>query len=181
MEDMANVERKSLATRRVFVIAAAVLLTAGLSQRASALVDPCGGDCNLDGEVAINELVLGVNIELGATELAKCEAMDIDHSVEVEINELVTGVNHALTGCPAITCTAPVGGRCVEIAPGPDAQDQLLSALLEAQPHDVIFLEQGHYDLDSQLSLQVDDVTIQGEGMNRTVLSFANQTAGGEG
>ena len=178
---MADTQRGIGGTRRVLVIMAAVLAVGGLRQRADALADPCGGDCNLNGEVGINELILGVNITLDATDLAQCEAMDLNQSGQVEINELVTGVTHALGGCPAITCTAPTNGRCVEIAPGAGAQDALLTALLDAQPHDVIFLKQGHYDIDSQLSLDVDDVTIQGEGMNRSVLSFANQNAGGEG
>jgi hypothetical protein len=59
----------------------------------------CAGDCNGDGAVAINELVLGVNIALGTSPLAMCAALDADASGTVAINELIAAVNAALTGC----------------------------------------------------------------------------------
>ena len=167
-------------SRRFFVLVAAVIAAGAFGQRANAAA-ACGGDCNGDGRVEVYELILGVNIALDSADLAQCAAIDLDGDGQVQMNELITGVNDGLVGCPPITCTAPVGGRCVEIAPGPDAQDALLTALLEAQPKDVIFLKQGRYEIDGQLSLQVDDVTIQGEGMNRSILSFKDQSAGGEG
>ncbi len=177
---MTNRHRGIGGSRRLFVLIAAVIAAGALGQPARA-AEPCGGDCNGDGTVEIHEILLGVNIALDMADVAQCEAMDGNASAQVEMNELITAVNDGLRGCPAITCTAPAGGRCVEIAPGPDAQDALLTALLEAQPKDVVFLKQGRYDIDSQLSLQVDDVTIRGEGMNRSILSFRNQSAGGEG
>jgi len=61
----------------------------------------CIGDCNHDGQVAINELVIGVNIALGSFPLSQCPAFDTNHSGSVEINELVGGVNSALNGCAA--------------------------------------------------------------------------------
>lgn len=60
----------------------------------------CPGDCNGDGRVSINELILGVNIALGNAPLAQCPAFDGNASGSVEINELVRGVNAALGGCP---------------------------------------------------------------------------------
>jgi len=63
----------------------------------------CVGDCDDSGSVAINELVLGVRISLGESDLTACPAFDGDDSGTVAINELVQGVNNALTGC-----TAPV-------------------------------------------------------------------------
>ena len=62
---------------------------------------PCIGDCNGDRVVAINELVIGVNIALGPAAVAQCDAMDGNHDGNVAVNELVAAVNHALTGCPA--------------------------------------------------------------------------------
>lgn len=75
---------------------------------------------------------------------------------------------------------APVQ-RIVEIEPGDNDQDTILTALIEAQPHDVIYLKAGNYQLTGQLSLDVDDVTLRGDGINDTVLSFADQTTGAEG
>ena len=64
------------------------------------MVSSCVGDCNGDGEVAINELITGVNIALGSLPLDRCPSFDINDDGEIEINELITGVNNALAGCP---------------------------------------------------------------------------------
>jgi len=48
--------------------------------------------------VAINELIVGVNLALGNGGL--CAAADADGSGDVAINELIQGVNNALRGCP---------------------------------------------------------------------------------
>jgi parallel beta-helix repeat protein len=141
----------------------------------------CAGDCGENGSVEINELIIGVNIALGFTDAVECSSFDTNSSGEVEINELITAVGFALNGCPVVTCPVPEGGRCVEITPGPDAQDALLTALLEAEPKDVIFIKEGTYTIDSQLSLDVDDVTIRGEGIDKTILDFSTQTGAPEG
>jgi len=60
----------------------------------------CVGDCSGDGSVAINELILGVNIALGNNPLSTCPAFDANDSGMVEINELISAVNAALNGCP---------------------------------------------------------------------------------
>ncbi|MGE0519678.1 MAG: beta-propeller fold lactonase family protein [Candidatus Binatia bacterium] len=65
----------------------------------------CTGDCDSDGNVAVNEIVTCVPIALNEAPLAQCEPCDTDGSAAVEIYELVTAVGHALTGCPA----APAG------------------------------------------------------------------------
>jgi hypothetical protein len=59
----------------------------------------CVGDCNNDGMVAINELVLGVNIALGLQSIDVCEAFDCQDTGTVPINCLIQGVNNALNGC----------------------------------------------------------------------------------
>ena len=58
----------------------------------------CAGDCNGDGTVAINELILGVNIALGAP-AAGCPPIDANGDGEVAINELIAAVGRALSGC----------------------------------------------------------------------------------
>lgn len=60
---------------------------------------PCPGDCDRNGTVAVNELVLGVNISLDRADVADCLAMDSDSSGAVAVNELVAAVNRALRGC----------------------------------------------------------------------------------
>ncbi len=58
----------------------------------------CAGDCDGDGGVAINELILAVNIALGAP-VAGCPAIDTNGDGEVAINELIAAVGRALSGC----------------------------------------------------------------------------------
>ena len=62
---------------------------------------PCVGDCGNDGSVAINELIIGVNIALGSRPIGDCPEFDANSSGMIEINELIQGVNNALNGCPA--------------------------------------------------------------------------------
>jgi subtilisin-like proprotein convertase family protein len=61
----------------------------------------CTGDCDGNGRVAVNELVLGVNIGLERANVSMCPAFDADGSGSVVVNELVSGVGNALNGCPA--------------------------------------------------------------------------------
>lgn len=58
----------------------------------------CAGDCDGDGHVAINELVTGVRIALGFTEVV-CAAIDSTGEGDVAIAELVAAVGNALNGC----------------------------------------------------------------------------------
>jgi len=59
----------------------------------------CSGDCNNDGTVAINELIIGVNIALGSTPASQCPAFDANGDGQVVISELISAVNAALNGC----------------------------------------------------------------------------------
>lgn len=60
-------------------------------------------------------------------------------------------------------------------------QDILQLALLDAKPGDIITIPAGTHQLDRGLSLSVAGVTIRGEGMDASVLSFKGQIAGAEG
>jgi hypothetical protein len=59
---------------------------------------PCTGDCDGNGIVAINELILGVNIALDHQPVSACPACASPEGV-VDIAQLVKGVNNALNGC----------------------------------------------------------------------------------
>jgi hypothetical protein len=59
----------------------------------------CVGDCNGDAMVTVNELVTGVNIDLGSLAVSACRAFDIDGNGAVTINELIQAVSNALTSC----------------------------------------------------------------------------------
>ena len=75
--------------------------TGVISGTATATVPPggCVGDCNGNGMVEINELIIGVNIALGSAPLSNCSSFDANHDGMVEINELIQAVNNALNGC----------------------------------------------------------------------------------
>lgn len=61
----------------------------------------CTGDCDGNGTVAINELILGVNIAIENQAVTVCPPFDANDSGAVEINELIQGVNNAISGCPS--------------------------------------------------------------------------------
>ena len=61
----------------------------------------CVGDCNGDGMVSIDELVLGVDITLGSASVDGCRAFDCSGAGTVAIDCLVQGVTASLNGCPA--------------------------------------------------------------------------------
>jgi hypothetical protein len=60
----------------------------------------CGGDCDGDGHVFVDEIVSGVSIALGAVDLAQCRHSDTDADGRVTVDELIRGVTAALEGCP---------------------------------------------------------------------------------
>ena len=67
------------------------------------------------------------------------------------------------------------------VEPGDGANERLVEALILAEPGDTVTIAAGRYDLTDELSLDVDNVTVRGEGADRTVLSFKGQTGAGEG
>lgn len=71
--------------------------------------------------------------------------------------------------------------RTWRIEPGAGAEQALQTALIEARPGDTIHLERGRFELSTGLSLDVDRVTVRGEGQDRSILSFTNQRRGAEG
>jgi dienelactone hydrolase len=65
----------------------------------------CPGDCDDNGAVTVNELVLGVHLALqgpagGAGVMSVCTAFDLDGNGVVTIDELLEAVGAALRGCP---------------------------------------------------------------------------------
>jgi parallel beta-helix repeat protein len=67
-----------------------------------------------------------------------------------------------------------------EALPG-DYQKQLQTQLITAKPGDVIRIPAGVHNINRGLSLNVSGVTIRGEGMDKSILSFRNQLQGAEG
>lgn len=59
----------------------------------------CVGDCNGDGVVTVNEIIIGVNIALGNQTLDQCPSFDANGNGAVTVDELIKAVNNALNGC----------------------------------------------------------------------------------
>lgn len=96
------------------------------------------------------------------------------------------GIKSTLTALFVAAACSPgraADSRTVAIEPGPKAQQELQTALIEAQAGDVVRLAAGHYDFTATLSLDVAGVTVRGAGPQQTILSFKNlvQGTGGEG
>ncbi len=85
-----------------FAVLLAVLVAA---TRVSA--QPCAGDCNGDGMVRVDEMIVGVRIALGEGVIADCPAFDANGDGTLAIDELVRGVTSILGGCPAIPSATP--------------------------------------------------------------------------
>ena len=60
-------------------------------------------------------------------------------------------------------------------------QRALQTQLITASPGDVITIPAGTHEITRGLSLNVSGVTIRGEGMDQSILSFSNQVQGAEG
>ena len=80
-----------------------------------------------------------------------------------------------------LATAAPTLAATHNVAPGDDAQQALQEALILAEPGDEIVLAAGRYTLTDGLSLDVDNVTVRGAGMDGTVLDFTSQQGSGEG
>jgi hypothetical protein len=59
---------------------------------------PCTGDCDSNGEVAIDELISGVNIVLAIQPDTTCPAF-LNAGGMVDIAQIIKGVKNALSGC----------------------------------------------------------------------------------
>jgi CSLREA domain-containing protein len=59
----------------------------------------CVGDCNNDGEVAVTDTIVMVNIALETLPASACPAGDPNENGEITVNEIIQAVNNALVGC----------------------------------------------------------------------------------
>lgn len=100
---------------------------------------------------------------------------------------VAVGLLLLFAGCqqpsPTSENAAESGPQVFVIEPGADLQERAQTALLTAQPGDTIEFAEGTFELAGTLSLDVDDVTIRGRGIEKTILDFGGQEAGtgGEG
>ena len=66
-----------------------------------------------------------------------------------------------------LMAAAPALADTIRVAAGPDAQERLQAALIEAKAGDMVDIGAGRFDLTDGLSLDVNGVTIRGPGRTR--------------
>ena len=64
---------------------------------------PCAGDCNDDHAATIDELVLLVNIALGAATVDACPTADVGPDGQITIDQVLAAADNVLNGCPTPT------------------------------------------------------------------------------
>ena len=69
----------------------------------------------------------------------------------------------------------------IVIKPSEDSYNEIQEALIFANSGDIIHLSEGLYEFEDSLSIDVDGVTLQGDGMKKTILSFKEQQSGAQG
>ncbi len=69
----------------------------------------------------------------------------------------------------------------IVIKPSEDPYTEIQEALIFANSGDIIHLSEGLYEFEDSLSIDVDGVTLQGDGMKKTILSFKEQQSGAQG
>ena len=61
------------------------------------------------------------------------------------------------------------------------AQDDLITALVDVQPEEVVCVSEGTFNLTRQLTMTADDITLRGAGIDATIFDFTEQATGGQG
>lgn len=85
----------------------------------------------------------------------------------------------AVVGCSSDPCEG-VTGTCIALEQGASATE-VQAALIDVPAGGTVAFGEGTFSFESDLSLDVDDVTIRGAGEGLTILSFAHQSTGGQG
>jgi parallel beta-helix repeat protein len=90
-------------------------------------------------------------------------------------------IRTAVAAAALLACTSLAHAESLKVPAGPDAQERLQQALLDAKPGDTVEIGAGRFELTDGLSLDVDKVTVRGAGPDKTILSFKGQLGAGEG
>lgn len=87
----------------------------------------------------------------------------------------------AIAGAALCALVQPAFAKSISVAAGDGAQERLQEALISATPGDVVELGSGKFVLTDGLSLDVNGVTVKGQGAQQSVLDFSGQQGAGEG
>lgn len=59
----------------------------------------CVGDCDSNGTVTVDEIMVGIAIAMDETGVGSCQSLDVNRNGQVTVDELVQAVHAALHGC----------------------------------------------------------------------------------
>lgn len=68
-----------------------------------------------------------------------------------------------------------------QIEPTDDLQYRLQNILIQAVPGDVIEFSEGRFPLLRQIDIATDNITLRGQGSDKTIITFKGQNSGGQG
>lgn len=105
MKPRSGDDGRSAGGLRLGHVGAILLCFASLTLPTVAAGQSCSGDCDGDGDVGINELIISVNVALGNFSVSECTLADFDRNGRVSIGELIRAVGSALDGCVVPTST----------------------------------------------------------------------------
>lgn len=88
---------------------------------------------------------------------------------------------HYLFLLPALFLFTNVFSKEIIIEPGENAHERLQEAMILMEEGDILLIKSGYYSFEDGLSLDIDGVTVIGEGMDKTILDFKNQQSGAQG
>jgi len=71
--------------------------------------------------------------------------------------------------------------KTITIYPSDDPYTEIQEALILANPGDIVHISEGFYKLEDSLSIDIDNLTLQGDGINKTILSYKDQMSGAQG
>ena len=71
--------------------------------------------------------------------------------------------------------------KTITIYPSAYPYTEIQEALILANPGDIVHISEGFYKLEDSLSIDIDNLTLQGDGINKTILSFKDQMSGAQG
>ena len=77
--------------------------------------------------------------------------------------------------------TLSINSKEIIIEAGPNAHERLQEAMILMKDGDTLIIDSGNYIFEDSLSLDVNNVTIKGKGMNKTILNFKDKKSGAQG
>lgn len=123
-----------------------------------------------------NKLGISRLLAIGLTAvLVACGGESMNSSDYVPSVEPVAWPSPETTASGSEKMSSGKVSRVFTVSPGPDATQQMLDAMVQLLPGDVLQFECGFFELERGLLLQAtEDITIRGCGKDKTVLSFLN-------